>query len=211
MGESEVKEEEGQLDVDEAAAEEQSEATEATEATEAASDDTETTDEEGSDETDSEADEADADVYKDRWVRLAAEFDNYKKRTLREREALVQSANVGLIRDLLPIVDSVDRATTHAGGDTDSEAFKEGIRMIMEELPKILGNRGLSEIEAAGQPFDPNLHEALMQVASDHEAGTIAEVIERGYRLGDQVLRHAKVVVSQGPAEPESSDNENEK
>ena len=134
-------------------------------------------------------------------MRLAAEFDNYKKRTLRERDALIQSANEGLLRDLLPLVDSVDRASAHAEGDTDSEAFKEGVRMIMEELPKILANRGLKEIDASGQGFDPNLHEALMQVASDHEEGTIAEVIERGYCLGDKVLRHAKVVVSQGPAQ----------
>ena len=151
-------------------------------------------------------DEPGADVYKDRWVRLAAEFDNYKKRTLRERQALIQSANEGLIRDLLPVVDSVDRANTHADGDTDSEAFKEGVRMIMEEMPKILANRGLKEIEAAGQPFDPNLHEALMQVASNHEAGTISEVLERGYCLGERVLRHAKVIVSQGPGEGETKD-----
>ena len=148
-----------------------------------------------------EDEEPGADVYKDRWMRLAAEFDNYKKRTLRERDALIQSANEGLLRDLLPLVDSVDRASAHAEGDTDSEAFKEGVRMIMEALPKILANRGLKEIDASGQGFDPNLHEALMQVASDHEEGTIAEVIERGYCLGDKVLRHAKVVVSQGPAQ----------
>jgi len=195
MSDSEVREEEDQQDVEEQAD---------PQADVAAVD----APEEDEADADAETEEPDADVYKDRWVRLAAEFDNYKKRTLRERDALVQSANVGLIRDLLPIVDSVDRATAHAGGDTESEAFKEGIRMIMEELPKLLSNRGLSEIEAAGQPFDPNLHEALMQVASDHEAGTIAEVIERGYRLGDQVLRHAKVVVSQGLAE--ESDNKDE-
>ena len=141
-----------------------------------------------------------ADVFKDRWVRLAAEFDNYKKRTLRERDALIRSANEGLIRDLLPVVDSADRATAHSDGDSESEAFKTGIRMILEELPKILENRGLNEIESGGQPFDPNLHEALMQVASDQEAGTVVEVIERGYRLGENVLRHAKVVVSQGLA-----------
>ena len=193
MSESEVKDEQDEATVDEQEAETAESDAEGEELEEDATE---------------EDEEPGADVYKDRWMRLAAEFDNYKKRTLRERDALVQSANVGLIRDLLPIVDSVDRATAHAGGDTESEAFKEGIRMIMEELPKLLSNRGLSEIEAAGQPFDPNLHEALMQVASDHEAGTIAEVIERGYRLGDQVLRHAKVVVSQGLAE--ESDNKDE-
>ncbi|HCK12144.1 nucleotide exchange factor GrpE [bacterium] len=152
--------------------------------------------------------EGDAEVYKDRWVRLAAEFDNYKKRTLRERDALIQSANEGLIRDLLPIVDSVDRACTHADGNSESDAFKEGVRMIMEELPKILLSRGLEEIDASGQSFDPNLHEALMQVVSEHEAGTIAEVIERGYRLGDRVLRHAKVVVSQGPVQEDEKKSE---
>ena len=130
-----------------------------------------------------------ADVYKDRWVRLAAEFDNYKKRTLRERDALIQSANERLIRELLPVVDSADRAAAHADGDDDSEAFKTGIRMIMEELPKILASRGLKEIEAKGQPFDPNLHEALMQVASDEKAGNVVVLVSpsRGFRKLEHV------------------------
>ncbi|MBS12493.1 MAG: nucleotide exchange factor GrpE [Gemmatimonadetes bacterium] len=186
MSESEVKDEQDEATVDEQEAETAESDAEGEELEEDATE---------------EDEEPGADVYKDRWMRLAAEFDNYKKRTLRERDALIQSANEGLLRDLLPLVDSVDRASAHAEGDTDSEAFKEGVRMIMEELPKILANRGLKEIDASGQGFDPNLHEALMQVASDHEEGTIAEVIERGYCLGDKVLRHAKVVVSQGPAQ----------
>ena len=193
MSDKEVKEETAEAVVEEEAAEE--------ETSEDVSE--ENTSEENAPEAESEEDsgEEGAEVYKDRWMRLAAEFDNYKKRTLRERDALIQSANENLIRDLLPVVDSVDRANAHSDGDTESDAFKEGIRMIMEEMPRILGNRGLKEIDAAGQPFDPNLHEALMQVASDQEAGTVADVIERGYCLGDKVLRHAKVVVSQGPAE----------
>ena len=186
MSESEVKDEQDEATVDEQEAETAESDAEGEELEEDATE---------------EDEEPGADVYKDRWMRLAAEFDNYKKRTLRERDVLIQSANEGLLRDLLPLVDSVDRASAHAEGDTDSEAFKEGVRMIMEELPKILANRGLKEIDASGQGFDPNLHEALMQVASDHDEGTIAEVIERGYCLGDKVLRHAKVVVSQGPAE----------
>ena len=194
MSESEVKDEQ-----DEATVDEQDEATVDEQEAETAESDAEG--EELEEDATEEDEEPGADVYKDRWMRLAAEFDNYKKRTLRERDALIQSANEGLLRDLLPLVDSVDRASAHAEGDTDSEAFKEGVRMIMEELPKILANRGLKEIDASGQGFDPNLHEALMQVASDHEEGTIAEVIERGYCLGDKVLRHAKVVVSQGPAQ----------
>lgn len=153
-------------------------------------------------------------AYKDRWMRLAAEFDNYKKRRTREFDALVQSASENLIRDLLPVLDSVARAQEHrADGEEDSEGFKEGVAMIMEAFPKVLQRRGLSEIEAAGQPFDPNYHEALMQMTSeDHEEGLVMAVVERGYRLGDKVIRHAKVVVSGGSAgEAPETEEEGEK
>jgi molecular chaperone GrpE len=155
--------------------------------------------------------------YKDRWLRLVAEFDNYKKRRSREFDALVQSANENLIRELLPVLDSVARALDHrADGEEDSEGFKQGVTMIMEQFPKALQRRGLSEIEAVGQPFDPNFHEALMQMSSDeHAEGLVMAVVERGYRLGDKVIRPARVVVSGGSAgeEPESEeegDNEGE-
>jgi molecular chaperone GrpE len=153
--------------------------------------------------------------YKDRWLRLAAEFDNYKKRRSREFDALVQSANENLIRELLPVLDSVARALDHrADGEEDSEGFKQGVTMIMEQFPKALQRRGLSEIEAVGQPFDPNFHEALMQMSSDeHAEGLVMAVVERGYRLGDKVIRPARVVVSGGSAgeEPESEEEgENE-
>ena len=148
--------------------------------------------------------------YKDRWLRLVAEFDNYKKRRTREFDALVQSASENLIRELLPVLDSVARALDHrADGEDDSEGFKQGVTMIMEQFPKVLQRRGLSEIEAVGQPFDPNFHEALMQMSSDqHAEGLVMGVVERGYRLGNKVLRPAKVVVSGGSAgeEPESEE-----
>ncbi len=155
-----------------------------------------------------------SEAYKDRWMRLAAEFDNYKKRRTREFDALVQSASENLIRDLLPVLDSVARAQEHrADGEEDSEGFKEGVAMIMEAFPKVLQRRGLSEIEAAGQPFDPNYHEALMQMTSeDHEEGLVMAVVERGYRLGDKVIRPAKVVVSGGSAgEAPETEEEGEK
>jgi molecular chaperone GrpE len=148
--------------------------------------------------------------YKDRWLRLVAEFDNYKKRRTREFDALVQSASENLIRELLPVLDSVARALDHrADGEDDSEGFKQGVTMIMEQFPKVLQRRGLSEIEAVGQPFDPNFHEALMQMSSDqHAEGLVMGVVERGYRLGNKVVRPAKVVVSGGSAgeEPESEE-----
>lgn len=141
-----------------------------------------------------------AEMYKERWTRLAAEFDNYKKRRAREFEMLIASASEDIIRDLLPILDSVDRALAHSeNGDTESEGFQEGMKMIMEQFPRVLYNRNLNEIDTVGTPFDPTVHEALMQTPSEtHDAGIVAEVIEKGYRLGDKVLRPAKVVVSQG-------------
>jgi molecular chaperone GrpE len=141
-----------------------------------------------------------AEMYKDRWIRLAAEFENYKKRRAREFETLVQSASEDVIRDLLPILDGVGRALAHSeNGDTESEGFQEGIKMIMEQFPRVLYNRNLKEIETIGKPFDPTVHEALMQMPSEiHDAGIVADEIEKGYSLGDKVLRPAKVVVSQG-------------
>lgn len=144
-----------------------------------------------------------AEVYKDRWMRLAAEFENYKKRISREFETLVGTANEDVLRDLLPVLDSVDRALAHGGEEQDEgEEFREGVKMIMQQLPKLLQNRGLSEIDALGKQFDPYCHEALMQVDSDeYDSGTVAEVAQKGYCLGKRVLRATKVVVSRGKAE----------
>lgn len=146
--------------------------------------------------------------FKDRWLRLAAEFENYKKRTAREFDALVRSASEDVIRDLLPVLDGVNRALEHRdGGGEGSESFQEGVRLIMEQFPRVLQNRGLSEIEAVGQPFDPHYHEALMQVDSEeYEEGMVADVVERGYCLGEKVIRHAKVVVSRGKPKEKAQD-----
>ena len=153
-----------------------------------------------------------AEMYKDRWMRLAAEFENYKKRRAREFEILVESASEDVIRDLLPILDGVGRALAHGeNGDTESEGFQEGIKMIMEQFPRVLYNRNLREIETIGKPFDPTVHEALMQMPSEiHDAGIVADEIEKGYSLGDKVLRPAKVVVSQGKPALETSEGDEE-
>ncbi|MBT3604503.1 MAG: nucleotide exchange factor GrpE [Candidatus Latescibacteria bacterium] len=148
-----------------------------------------------------------AEMYKDRWMRLAAEFENYKRRTSREFDALIQSASEDVIRDLLPILDGVARALAHRkDGQEETEGYQEGVAMLMEQFPKILQNRNLKEIETVGQPFDPNVHEALMQMVSDTiDAGNVTDVVENGYILGEKVLRPAKVVVSQGKAEEETN------
>jgi len=151
-----------------------------------------------------------AEEHKERWLRLAAEFENYKKRTAREFDALVQSASENVIRDLLPILDSVDRALAHGeSGESESEDFQDGVKMIMEQLPRVLKGRKLVEIESLGKPFDPHFHEALMQIESEeHPSGIIADVVEKGYSLGEKVLRPSKVVVSRGKPEEEESDEE---
>lgn len=142
--------------------------------------------------------------YKDRWMRAVAEFENYKKRTARGFETVRRSATEEIVRALLPVLDSVDRALAHGGkGQDEEEGFREGIKMIMEQLPKLLHDRGLAEIEAVGKPFDPNVHEALMEVGSEaFDAGVVVEVAQKGYWLDERVIRAAKVVVSRGKTEP---------
>ena len=142
--------------------------------------------------------------YRDSWMRAAAEFENYKKRTVRGFETLRQSATEEIIRALLPVLDSVDRALAHRGeGQDEEEGFREGVKMIMEQLPKLLHDRGLAEIEAVGKPFDPNVHEALMEMDSEaFDAGLVVEVAQKGYWLDERVIRAAKVVVSRGKTEP---------
>ena len=151
-----------------------------------------------------------AEEFKDKWLRLAAEFENYKKRVARDYDSLVTSAAEGLIRQLLPTLDAVGRALDHSeNGEGDSEGYQKGVRMIMEQFPKVMEGRGLTEIEALGQAFDPHVHEALMQMPSEtFEADLVSEVVERGYKLGDKVLRPSKVVVSLGPPQADKDADE---
>jgi molecular chaperone GrpE len=136
----------------------------------------------------------------DRLIRLAAEFENYKKRTRREWDLLKNQANAGLITDILGILDDLDRAFEHSGDSI--EHFRDGISLIHSSLLDMLKRSGLSEIEAAGMPFDPQYHEAVAEMQSeDVESGIIAEVIQKGYLLNDQVIRPARVIVSRGSGE----------
>lgn len=140
------------------------------------------------------------DQLKDQMLRLRADFDNYRKRTARESERLRKTAAEELIRDLLPVVDNLERALSHAGEPT--EALAQGVEMVLKQLSDVLAARGVEVIPSEGAPFDPNVHEALSQQPSDlHPADAVMTEWMRGYRIGDTVLRPAKVVVSSGPAE----------
>jgi len=135
----------------------------------------------------------------DRFLRLAAEFDNYKKRVSREFVSVIRGANQDLISQLLHILDDFDRALESAKTTDDFESFHKGMEMIDSNLQNLLARHGLEPIEAKGERFDPELHEAVMQTASEEvEEGVILEEVNRGYKLNGKVIRHSRVVVSKG-------------
>jgi len=141
---------------------------------------------------------AEKDALQDRALRLRAEFDNYRKRTARELEQARTQAAEKLLQDLLPVLDHLELALAHA---TDEHGeFAKGVRLTATQFADALSKAGVTPIVATGERFDPELHEALAQQPSDeHPADTVVMEYQRGYRLGERVLRHARVVVSSGP------------
>lgn len=134
---------------------------------------------------------------KDKFLRLFAEFENYKKRTSRERMELFKTAGQEVIGSLLPVLDDFERALKEIAKSSDKELFK-GVELIDNKLRETLKSKGLNEIEAkAGDVFDPELHDAITQIPAPEKKlkGKIIEVVEKGYRLGEKVIRHPKVVV----------------
>ena len=136
----------------------------------------------------------------DRYLRAVAELDNYRKRAVRDKADAIKYGNESLLRDILPLVDNVDRALEHAGSSDDFEAFKKGLKMLHEQLLCCLKKYGVEVIDTAGKDFDPNVHEAMLQVVSDeHETGKVVNEFERGYLLNGRLLRPAKVCVCKQP------------
>jgi molecular chaperone GrpE len=132
----------------------------------------------------------------DRLLRLAAEFDNYKKRAAREREQYVVLANERLVKELLPILDDLERALDAAESHEEAQ-LEEGVRLVYRSLAQLLERNGVIAIETEGK-FDPHVHEALLaQPAEDQESGVVLDVIQKGYKLGDRVVRPARVIVSE--------------
>ena len=128
--------------------------------------------------------------------RVAADFDNYRKRVARDQEGVVARAHERLVQELLPVLDDLERAL-EAAAQHEEAKLEEGVRLVHRELMKALAREGLVEVETEGQ-FDPHVHEALLSQPSEQEDGSVIEVLQKGYRLGDRVLRPARVVVSQG-------------
>jgi molecular chaperone GrpE len=148
---------------------------------------------------DVEALQAERDQLFDRLQRLAAEFDNFRKRSAREQAALSERANERLVKELIPILDDLGRAL-EAAAEHEEAKLEEGVRLVHRSLSDLLTKEGLAEIGTDGK-FDPHVHEALLSQPSEQEEGSVIEVVQKGYKLGDRVLRPARVVVAAPPAE----------
>jgi len=135
----------------------------------------------------------------DMYLRLSAEFDNYRKRTLREKIELVQTGGESVIRNLLPIIDDFDRAISSMRTTDDCSAVKAGLELIYVKINDFLRQNGVREIEAINEPFNSDLHDAVTGMAVDDDAmkGRIIEVTQKGYTLNEKVIRHPKVVVGE--------------
>jgi molecular chaperone GrpE len=141
--------------------------------------------------------QAERDEAIDRWKRTAADFDNFRKRALREREATVTLANERLVKELLPILDDLERALV-AATEHQEAALEDGVRLVHRALESVLQRQGIKEIDAGGM-FDPHVHEALLSQPSDAAEGSVIDVVQKGYTLGDRVVRPARVVVAAPP------------
>ena len=146
----------------------------------------------------------------DRWVRERADLDNQKKRTARERQDAVRYGNETLVRDLLPVIDNLERAIAAAGGGGNGKPLVEGVELVLKAFLDALQRHGVERVTAAGERFDPARHEAVAYVESAaHDAQQVIEEHQSGYRLNDRLLRPAMVTVSKGrPGTPNLANGE---
>ena len=144
-----------------------------------------------------------AGALKDQYLRLNADFDNYKKRTMKEKEQLAQTAKSKVFEGMLPALDNFDLAKANLKAETEEgQKILSQYQVLFDGLMTILSSQGLSTVEGVGSPFDPNFHEAIMREESEHPEDTICEVFRKGYKMGeDTLIRAAMVKVSSGPAD----------
>ncbi len=139
-----------------------------------------------------------ADVWRDKYVRLSAEFDNYRKRTMREKMELITAGGEQVIRALLPVVDDFGRALEAIEKSSDIEQLRQGVVLISGKLNDTLRAQGVTEIDALGKELDTDLHEAVARFAAgDKHKGKVVDVAQKGYKLGEKVIRHSKVIVGE--------------
>lgn len=137
--------------------------------------------------------------WKDKYLRQAAEFDNYRKRVVKEKSELILNGGQKVMQAILPIIDDFERASANMDKMEDVSAAKEGVQLIIDKFLKLLASEGLKPIDAVGQPFDVDFHEAVAMVPAqqDDQKGKVIDCIQTGYMLNDKVIRHSKVAVAQ--------------
>jgi molecular chaperone GrpE len=151
---------------------------------------------------------AKADEHWDRLLRTTADFDNFRKRAAREKQEAIKYANESLLTKLLPVLDSFDaaRAATEGAADKTAEALRTGLNLVQQQFKTALADAGVEEVNAAGQLFDPHLHEAVaQQECAETPEGQVLQQLRKGYRLRDRLLRPATVIVAKKPATPSAA------
>lgn len=150
-------------------------------------------------ESDSQGGDNTADVtdWRDKYLRLSAEFDNYRKRTLKEKMDLLSLGGEEMIKALLPTLDDIDRALNAIENAKDLDAIRVGVELIDQKLKDTLKSKGVAEIESIGKDLDTDFHEAVAKHPNEEMRGKIIDVVQKGYTLKDRVIRHAKVVVAE--------------
>ena len=155
-----------------------------------------------------EAKEQEAKNNYDRYVRQVAEAENFKKRNARERDDAIRFANEALLKDLLPIIDNLERAIAHAAGSNDGNSLVAGVEMILKGFLDVLNKFGVCQISAVGQPFDPAKHEAITQVETvEHQPNVVMNELHKGYMFRDRLLRPTLVSVSKAPETKEKKND----
>ena len=139
----------------------------------------------------------------DRYLRSAADLENTRKRQKRELEDAKFDIKNKVLKEMLPVVDNLERAIEHAGGGGEKNPIVEGVQLVLRQFMTAFERLDVTLVDAMGQPFDPNLHEAISQQESDQPAGTVIQVLQRGYRAGERLLRPALVVVAKAKAQTE--------
>jgi molecular chaperone GrpE len=146
--------------------------------------------------------QADASKMKDAWMRTAADFDNFRKRSRREVEDARKSGREDLLRTVLPVFDNLERAIQSSQRAVDIKAVSDGLAMVLKQFVDALGRAGIQKIETVGRSFDPQVHEAIQQVESkEHEPGTVLAEVQPGYTQGERLIRAAMVVVAKAPTD----------
>ncbi|MFN8416766.1 MAG: nucleotide exchange factor GrpE [Cytophagaceae bacterium] len=135
--------------------------------------------------------------WKDKYVRLYAEFENFRKRSMKEKSDLILTAGEDIIKNLLPVVDDFERALNNIPVTEENKALREGVDLIYQKYLRTLQQKGLKEMQAQGEVFNPDVHEAITQIPAPSEdlKGKVVDVVEKGYYMGDKVVRYAKVVI----------------